>query len=40
MTDNKQFWQRMAKLYAPFMKNSDQLYVDICKRIEPRLPDR
>lgn len=35
--DNRQFWQRMAKLYAPFMKSSDQLYADICKRIELRL---
>lgn len=35
--DNKQFWQRMAKLYAPFMKSSNQLYADICKRIEPHL---
>lgn len=29
MTDNKQFWQRIAKLYAPFMKSSDRLYADI-----------
>ena len=24
--DNKAFWQRMAKFYAPFMKSSDELY--------------
>lgn len=35
--DNKRFWQRMAKLYAPFMKSADYLYADICKRIEPHL---
>ena len=27
----------MAKLYAPFMKSSDSLYADICKRIEPNI---
>ena len=37
MTDNKEFWQRVAKLYAPFMKSSDSLYADICKRIEPNI---
>lgn len=35
--DNKRFWQRMAKLYAPFMKSADHLYADICRRIEPHL---
>ena len=35
--DNKQFWQKTAGLYAPFMKSSDQLYADICKRMEPHL---
>ena len=36
-TDNKAFWQRMAKLYAPFMKGSDQLYTAICDRIRSGL---
>lgn len=35
--DNKQFWQKTAKLYAPFMKSSNQLYADICRRMEPHL---
>ena len=38
--DNKQFWQKTAGLYAPFMKSSDQLYADICKRMEPHLTRR
>ena len=32
---NKLFWQRTAKIYAPFMKGSDKLYEDIvqhCKQ--------
>jgi len=29
---NKRFWQRMAKLYAPFMKNAHTLYESICER--------
>jgi ubiquinone/menaquinone biosynthesis C-methylase UbiE len=36
-TDNKAFWQRMAKLYAPFMKGSDRLYAAICDRIRAGL---
>ena len=35
--DNKEFWQRVARFYAPFMKSSNQLYADICKRIEPSI---
>ena len=35
--DNKEFWQRMAKSYAPFMKFTGQLYDEICKRIRPNL---
>ena len=38
--ENKQFWQKMAKLYAPFMKSSDKLYADICRRIELQLNRR
>ena len=34
---NKRFWQRMAKLYAPFMKSSDPLYEAICERLQPHL---
>lgn len=29
---NKRFWQRMAKLYAPFIKSADPLYEAICGR--------
>lgn len=36
-SDNKDFWQRMARLYAPFMRRSDRLYADICDRILPDL---
>lgn len=36
-TDNKRFWQRFAKLYAPFMRSSDKLYEEICTRIRPGL---
>lgn len=32
-TNNKKFWERVAKLYAPFMKSSDGLYEDISQRI-------
>ena len=35
--DNKEFWQRMAKSYAPFMKFTGQLYDELCKRIRPNL---
>lgn len=38
MNDNKQFWQRFAKLYSPFMeKGNGTLYDDICDRITSRL---
>lgn len=36
-TDNKAFWQRIAKLYAPFMKGDDRLYAAICDRIRAGL---
>lgn len=36
--DNKNFWQRFAKLYSPIMeKSSSRLYRDICDRIRPEL---
>lgn len=35
--NNRSFWQRMARLYAPFMKSSDRLYQDICLLIRPHL---
>lgn len=35
--DNKQFWQRFAKLYEPFMKSNKKLYRDICNSIAPYL---
>ncbi len=31
------FWQRVAKLYAPFMKSSSRLYAQICSGIRPHL---
>lgn len=31
--DNKAFWQRMARSYAPFMKHSEILYREICEKI-------
>lgn len=30
---NKPFWNRIAKLYAPFMKSSDAMYREISQRI-------
>ena len=35
--DNKDFWQRMAKSYGPFMKHSGNLYNAICERMRPGL---
>lgn len=35
--DNKEFWQRTAKSYAPFMERSGRLYGEICKKIRPSL---
>ncbi|HWQ76472.1 MAG TPA: class I SAM-dependent methyltransferase [Syntrophomonas sp.] len=34
---NKQFWQRMAKLYAPFMRSSGPLYEEIARHCRPYL---
>ena len=31
--NNKEFWQRTAKSYGPFMKHSGKLYDTICERI-------
>lgn len=36
-TANHRFWERMAKLYAPFMKGSESLYQDICSHCQPYL---
>ncbi len=37
-TDNRNFWQRVAKLYGPIMeKSSSRLYGNICDRIRPNL---
>lgn len=36
-SDNQAYWQRTAKLYAPFMRSSSRLYEDICRRIAPHL---
>lgn len=36
-TDNRDFWQRLARLYGPLMGRSAGLYADVCARIRPRL---
>jgi len=35
--DNKQFWQRAAKIYSRFMKSSDEMYDAIAKKASPYL---
>ena len=35
--DNKDFWQRIAKFYGPFMKHNWKLYDVICERMRPGL---
>ena len=35
--DSKDFWQRTAKSYGPFMKLSGKLYDAICERMRPGL---
>ena len=35
--DNKDFWQRTAKSYGPFMNHSRKLYDAICERMRPGL---
>ena len=35
--DNKTYWKKVSKLYAPFMKSNSGLYKDICLRIRPYL---
>ena len=35
--DNKTYWQKVSKLYDPFMKSNSGLYKDICLRIRPYL---
>lgn len=38
MKDNKEFWQRFAKLYSPFMeKGNGSLYENICAEMRPQL---
>ena len=34
---NKNFWQRFAKIYDPFMKSSAPLYSEICDEIKQQL---
>lgn len=34
---NKKFWEKVAFLYGPFMKNSHKLYDTICEQIKPDL---
>lgn len=35
--DDKNFWDRFAKLYAPFMKKDQGLYDEVCKYLSPYL---
>ena len=35
--DNKEFWQRTAKSYGPFMQHSGKLYDAICEKMRPGL---
>ena len=35
--NNKEFWERFARLYDPFMKKSTSLYDNICSSIRPAL---
>ena len=34
---NKKFWNKFAKLYAPFMKKDKGVYVKVCGYINPYL---
>lgn len=34
---NKKFWNRFAGIYAPFVKNLDCMYDDLCKQIAKKL---
>ena len=34
---NKKFWNKFAKLYAPFMKKDKGAYDKICEYISPHL---
>ncbi|MGN0739537.1 MAG: class I SAM-dependent methyltransferase [Treponema sp.] len=34
---NKEYWQKMAGFYTPFMKNNNKIYEAICKQVEPEL---
>lgn len=34
---NKKFWNKFAKLYAPFMKNDKEVYDKVCEYVSPHL---
>ncbi len=34
---NKSFWERTAKIYAPFMKSNKKLYKELCDYIRPHM---
>ena len=34
---NKKFWDKFAKLYAPFMKKDKGVYDKVCEYIRPHL---
>lgn len=35
--DNKEFWERFAKMYGPFMSRNEKLYDTICEELKPHL---
>ena len=34
---NKKFWDKFAKLYAPFMKKDKEVYDKVCEYLSPDL---
>ena len=34
---NKKFWDKFAKLYAPFMKKDKEVYDKVCEYLSPHL---
>ena len=34
---NKKFWDKFAKLYAPFMKKDKEVYDKVCEYLSPYL---
>ena len=34
---NKKFWDKFAKLHAPFMKKDKEVYEKVCEYLSPHL---